>query len=144
MSTTPYDLLAGFLLLEKEAIVMPILKHGKDSSSISSYRPIALANCLCKLFENMMNCRLLYFLESNELLHTYECGFREGWSTTVHLICIKAQIREAFIHKQFFLSFFLDMDQAYDATWHFVILSDLSHLGIRGNMLSVIENYLVQ
>lgn len=34
----------------KEAIVIPTLKTGKDPSSASSYRPIALTSCICKLF----------------------------------------------------------------------------------------------
>lgn len=72
----------------KEAIVIPILKQGKDPSSVSSYRPIALTSCLCKLFEKMINRRLIHFLETNNLLDPYQCGFREGRSTTDHLVCL--------------------------------------------------------
>lgn len=39
----------------KEAIVIPILKTGKDPSSVSSYRLIALTSCICKLFKKMIN-----------------------------------------------------------------------------------------
>lgn len=126
----------------KEAIIVPILKQGKDPSMVSSYRPIALTSCLCKVFEKMVNRRLLHFLEANKLLDPYQCGFREGRSTTDHLIRIEAQIRDAFVHKQFFLSVFLDMEKAYDTTWRFGILKDLSHFGIGGNMFNVIESYL--
>lgn len=47
----------------KQAIVAPLLKQGKDLSCASSYPPIALTSCLCKLFEKMVNRRLLYFLK---------------------------------------------------------------------------------
>lgn len=126
----------------KEAIVIPVPKQGKDPSSVNSYRPIALTSCLCKLFEKMINCRLIHFLESNKLLDPRQCGFREGRSTIDHLVRIEAQIREAFIHKQFFLSVFLDLEKAYDTTWRYGILRDLSHLGVRGRMLDIIESYL--
>lgn len=126
----------------KEAVIIPILKQGKDPSSASSYRPIALTSCLCKVFEKMVNRRLMHFLETNSLLDPCQCGFREGKSTTDHLVRIEAQIRDAFIHKQFFLSVFLDMEKAYDTTWRFGILRDLSHLGVRGRMLAIIESYL--
>lgn len=126
----------------KEAIVIPILKQNKDPSSVSSYRPIALTSCICKVFEKMINRRLIHFLECHNLMDPYQCGFREGRSTTDHLIRIEAEIREAFVHRQFFLSVFLDMEKAYDTTWRFGKLRDLSHLGVRGNMLNIIESYL--
>ncbi|GBO38956.1 putative RNA-directed DNA polymerase from transposon X-element [Araneus ventricosus] len=37
-----------------EAIVIPILKPGNDSSNPLNYRPIALTNCLCRTFERMV------------------------------------------------------------------------------------------
>ncbi|GBO44097.1 hypothetical protein AVEN_188026-1 [Araneus ventricosus] len=46
-----------------EAIVIPILKPGKDPSNPLHYRPIALTSCLCKTFEIMVNARLIFELE---------------------------------------------------------------------------------
>jgi hypothetical protein len=34
-----------------EALVVPVLKPGKDKSCVISYRPIALTSCVCELFE---------------------------------------------------------------------------------------------
>lgn len=73
-----------------------------------------------------------HIFESNKLLDPCQCGFREGRSTNDHLVRIKAHIRDAFIHEQFFLSMFLDMEKA---SQRFGILHDLSEMGIRGNML---------
>lgn len=126
----------------REAIVVPILKEGKDPSSVTSYRPIALTSCLCKVFEKMINKRLMHFLETNKLLDPFQCGFREDRSTTDHLIRIEAYIRDAFIHKQYCLCVFLDMEKAYDTTWRYGILRDLSDIGIHGNMLNIIKSYL--
>lgn len=55
----------------REAIVIPILKEGKEPSLASSYRPIALTSCLCKLLEKMINRRLIHYLETNKLLDPY-------------------------------------------------------------------------
>lgn len=49
----------------KHALVVPILKPGKDPSSPSSYRPIALTSVMCKVIERMVTNRLMHFLESN-------------------------------------------------------------------------------
>ena len=47
----------------KEAIVLPIPKPGKDHSDVTNYRPICLTSCVCKLFEKMVNVRLVWYLE---------------------------------------------------------------------------------
>lgn len=44
----------------KEAIVIRVLKQGRNPGLPSSYRPIALTICLCKLLEVIINRCLLY------------------------------------------------------------------------------------
>ncbi|XP_064475514.1 uncharacterized protein LOC135389390 [Ornithodoros turicata] len=59
----------------KVATVIPFLKPGKDASSPTSYRPVALTSCLGKTFERMVNNRLTYYLEDNNYFNNYQCGF---------------------------------------------------------------------
>lgn len=49
----------------RKAVVIPIPKPGKDPQIPTSYRPIALTSCLCKLMERMVNARLVHVLEEN-------------------------------------------------------------------------------
>ncbi len=51
-----------------EAIVIPALKDRKDRSLSSSYRPVALTSCVCKVLERMVNHRLVWTLECRNLL----------------------------------------------------------------------------
>ena len=53
----------------KEAIIIPIPKKGKDKKNKSSYRPISLLSCLGKTFEMIINKRLRWYLEANNLIH---------------------------------------------------------------------------
>lgn len=55
---------------------------------------------------------------------------------------IESYVRDAFVHKQFFIAVFFDLEKAYDATWRHYILLDLHRLGICGNMFNLIASYL--
>lgn len=45
-------------------------KQGKDSFFVTSYWPIALTSCLYKLFNKIINCWLVHFLETVYLILT--------------------------------------------------------------------------
>lgn len=126
----------------KCAHVIPFLKPGKDPSCPSSYRPIALTSCLGKTYERLINRRLVYFLETNNILDKNQCGFRQGRSTLDHLVRLETLIREAFVNRQHCVSVFFDLEKAYDTTWRHGILQDLLAYGVRGRMLRCIKAYL--
>ena len=56
------------------ATVTPIPKPGKDHAEPTNYRPIALTSCLCKTLERMINERLVWYLESNNLISPIQSG----------------------------------------------------------------------
>jgi len=80
-----------------DAIVVPIPKPDKDHSNPLNYRPIALTSCVCKTMERMVNDRLVWFLETNNLLTDIQCGFRKQRSTIDHLVRLESFIRNGFI-----------------------------------------------
>lgn len=86
----------------------------------------------------------LHFLEEHHLLNTYQCGLHSQPSTQDNLVHLETTVREAFVNRQFYLAVFFDLEKAYDTTWRFGILSDLSGLGVRGRMLGFIQSYIVE
>ena len=48
----------------KISIIVPIIKPLKDSYLPKNYRPIALTSCISKIYERMVNARLVWYLES--------------------------------------------------------------------------------
>ena len=68
------------------ATIIPIPKPGKDHAEPTNYRPIALTSCLCKTLERMINKRLVWYLESNNLITKYQSGFRAERSTNDNLV----------------------------------------------------------
>ena len=87
--------------------VIPIPKPGKDHTEPTNYRPIALTSCLCKTLERMINKRLVWYLESNDLISPIQSGFRSDRSTNDHLIRLETFIRDAFVNREHVVSVLL-------------------------------------
>ncbi|KAK6189067.1 hypothetical protein SNE40_005112 [Patella caerulea] len=125
-----------------EAIIIPIPKPGKDHTNPTNYRPIALTSCICKTMERLINRRLVWYLESNNLITDLQCGFRSQRSTLDHLVRFETFVRDAFIQKQHLVAIFFDLEKAYDTTWKYGIMRDLHNLGLRGRLPIFIKNFL--
>jgi potassium voltage-gated channel Eag-related subfamily H protein 8 len=65
----------------RETTMIPIHKAGKDRNKASSYRPISLTSIVCKTMERIVNQRLKWYLEYNQLLANQQAGFRQFRST---------------------------------------------------------------
>ena len=126
----------------RDAIVVPIPKPGKDSQYANNYRPISLTSCLCKTMERIINDRLVYYLEKNNLLTALQSGFRKSRSTTDHLVRLESYIRQSFKKGEHCVGVFFDLEKAYDMTWKYGIMKDLFDLGLRGNLPIFIDKFL--
>ena len=122
--------------------IIPVPKPGKDHTEPTNYRPIALASCLCKTLERMINTRLVWYLESNNLISPAQSGFRSERSTNDNLIRLETFIRDAFIKKEHAVAVFFDLEKAYDTTWRYGILRDLHELGLKGRLPVFIKSFL--
>lgn len=126
----------------RTATIIPILKPNKDKGQASSYRPIALTCCLSKLFEKMINNRLMWELEAKNLLSPIQSGFRKNRSTLDQLVYLDNIIQKAFELKQHAIAIFFDLEKAYDTTWRYLVLKQLYDWGFRGHLPIIIESFL--
>ena len=125
----------------KISLIIPVKKPNKDATDASSYRPIALTSCLCKLMEKMINVRLVWYLEKNNLISPFQFGFRKNRSTLDPLLRLSNQIQQGFASQKQTVGVFFDLEKAYDTTWRQGILNELCELGFKGNMLRFLKNF---
>ena len=126
------------------AIILAFYKPGKDKLLATSYRPIALTSCVCKIMEKMVNARLVWYLEKKGLLSSAQCGFRRMHSTNDVLIRLESSICEAFASKQHHVTIFFDLEKAYDTAWRYGILKTIHDTGLRGEMPLFIQAFLAR
>ena len=126
----------------KTAHVIPILKEGKNPLKPDSYRPIALTSCICKLFERILNRRLVRYLMEKKLISEAQAGFMKGKSTLDNLVALEKEVHETFLKKQFLITIFFDLAKAYDTCWRHLILKELHDSGMRGKLPIIIADFL--
>ena len=127
----------------KVAEVFTLLKHGKPADDPDSYRPISLTPHSGKIFERIINARLVHFLEQNNIIPKEQAGFRRFRCTTDNLTYLTERMKKTLRHKNkhMFTTFF-DVKKAFDRVWHVKLLEQLKKIGINGNLYSTIKNFL--
>ena len=83
----------------------------------------------------MINDRLTWFLESNNIITNFQSVFRHQRSSNDHLVRLETFIRKAFIKNEHFVSVFFDLEKAYDTTWKYDI-------GLKGRLPLFLQNFL--
>ena len=127
----------------RESIIIPIPKPNKNLTSPSSYRPIALTNCLSKIMEKMVNRRLLHLLEEKRFFSPHQSGFRAGHSVTDALCRLEYAARNAILHREYCVTVLLDINKAFDTVWHHGLFVKLERLGLSGNLTRFIREFLL-
>jgi len=128
--------------LWKKAILAPIMKANKDPMSTASYRPISLTSTMGKTMERIINARLNWLLETNNIIANEQAGFRTHRSTREHIVKLSQFIKDALDNKQILTAVFVDFKSAYDSVWKENLLFKLIRSGIRSNLLHWLESFI--
>ena len=126
----------------REATMIPILKKGKNKKDVNSYRPISLLSCTGKLLERMVNTRLTWHLENNNIYANEQAGFRQNLSTEDQITYIAQKIEDGFQKKEHTLTVWIDMEKAFDKVWKDGLRLKLRKTGVCENMYRWISQYL--
>ena len=126
----------------REATMIPIHKKGKDKAKADSYRPISLTSCVGKLMERLINTRMMWYLEKENVLMPTQAGFRHHRSTEDQVTYIAQEIEDALQDKKQTIAVWIDLEKAFDKVWKEGLKLKLQKSGIKGHMYEWICQYL--
>ena len=122
--------------------VMPVPGPGEGHTEPAGCRPMALAGCLCEALGRVISTRLIWYLESNNLVSPVQSGFRSGRGAGDSLIGLETFIRDAFVGRERVVAVFFDLERACDAAWRCGVLRGLHELGLGGGLPVFIGGFL--
>ena len=118
-----------------KCVIKPIPKSStSDPRDTLSYRGIALASSVYKLYCSVINERLTKWAESKNIITDEQNGFRKKRSTTDHISSLTSII---YIRKKLKMSTFcafIDYRKAYDTINRDKLWRRLSDIGVGGNL----------
>ena len=74
----------------------PHSEERKDPKKANSYRPVSLTSCVVKTMERIVNERLKWYLETENLLAPEQAGFLQFQSTEDQATYLSQEIEDAF------------------------------------------------
>ena len=89
----------------------------------------------------MINTRLVWHLEKNNIITPEQAGFRQRCSTEDQVTYIAQMIEDGFQDKQNTLTVWIDMENAYDRVWKDGLRLKLQKSSVMGCMYQWISQY---
>ena len=122
--------------------MLHVLKNVGERSTAKNYRPISLHSVVSKVFEKLVNNRIVDHLEKCGLFSDFQYGFRSSLSTADLLIVASDRIPRAFNRSGAPRVVALDISKAFDRVWHAGLLHKLKSYGILAQIFGLIFSFL--
>ena len=126
--------------LWRKSLISPIYKgKNKDKRNPESYRPVSLICNPCKIFTNIINKRLLQYLECNNLLAEEQNGFCSHRSCEDYVFVLDSIIRLKLLDKKTVYGCFVDFSSAFDSLNRDLLMYVLQKYGIQNDFANIIK-----
>ena len=126
----------------KVSSVVPVFKNVGERSTAKNYRPVSLLSVVSKVFEKLVNNRIVDHLEKCVLFSDFQYGFRSSRSTADLLTVVSDRIARAFNRSGATRAVALDISKAFDRVWQAGLLHKLKSYGISGQIFGLISSFL--
>jgi hypothetical protein len=127
-------------LKEEKVITLP--KPGKGPKFPQNLHPVSLLSTTGKLFEKVILKLVQRHIEETDLLNASQFGFRARHSTTLHCMRLADHVTLNFNNNMSTAAVFLDIEKAFDTTWHPGLLYKLSKLHFSNSLIKLIRSFL--
>jgi hypothetical protein len=122
--------------------VIALPKPGKDPKFPQNLRPISLLSSTGQVFENAILEIVKRHIGNYTLLNASQFGFRERHSTTLQCMMLADHVTLKFNSNMSTAAVFLDIEKAFDTTWHLGLLYKLAKLRFSTNLIKLISSFL--
>ena len=122
--------------------VVPVFKNVGERFTAKNYRPVSLLSVVSKVFEKLVNNRIVDHLEKHGLFSDFQYGIRSSRSTADLLTVVADSIAGAFNRSGATRAVALDISKAFDRVWHAGLLHKLKSYGISGQIFGLISSFL--
>jgi len=119
--------------------IISIHKKG-DPNIPANYRGITISSVIGKLFNSILNIRLLKYLDENDIMCPEQSGFRKKHRTTDHMFILKNLMKKYKAERKCLYIVFVDFKQAFDSINHSKLCYKLLKLGISNRFYNVIKS----
>ena len=126
----------------KVSSVVPVFKNVGERSDPKNYRPVSLLSVVSKVFEKLINDKLVRHLESVGLFSDFQYGFRSSRSTADLLTVVTERIARTLNLSGATRAIALDISKAFDRVWHNGLLHKLRAYGVTDGIFQIISSFL--
>ena len=126
----------------KVSSVDPVFKNVGEKSTAKNYRPVSLLSVVSKVFEKVVNNRIVDHLENCGLFSDFQYGFRSSRSTEDLLTVVSDRVARTFNRSRATRAVGLDISKAFDKVWHAGVLHSFKSYGISGQIFGLISCFL--
>ena len=126
----------------KVSSVVPVFKNVGERSTAKNYRPVSLLSVVSKVFENLVNNRIVDHLEKCGLFSDFQYGFSSSRSTGDLLTVVSDRIARAFNRSGATRAVALDISMTFDRVWHAGLIHKVKSYGISGQIFDLISSFL--
>ena len=107
-----------------------------------NYRPISHLSSVTKVLESLVNKYLSNFLSANNLISSFQSGFRRGDSAPLQIFRLTTELFAALDSRVVAAAVFYDFKKAFDSVWPRALIGKLFSAGVSGSALEWLSDFI--